>query len=257
MMPLKRFNSGEPSNIESLSILKSGILDGSSKSVHDLSDSDFDSIDDDDSFKCEQQALLTEDTPVTLEDLRIVDQMLEDVFGIPIVANLIRLLLKGIMKTDNISVQALSYEVVKYTRGITGIRYLSSYGMFWAAVRNIIKTRGLVPFMDHFMIPSALSKFKKKLLDVCGISEDSLGSSGIQESNMKMWISSMVTDMNCEKLCLSLSMDGKKIHMTSDGLEDMGAGTNYRDSYTDEYESLVKMIKQNNRTSLFSAFMIS
>lgn len=253
MMPLKRFNSGEPSNIESLSILKSGILDGSSKSVHDLSDSDFDSIDDD-SFKCEQQALLTEDTPVTLEDLRIVDQMLEDVFGIPIVANLIRLLLKGIMKTDNISVQALSYEVVKYTRGITGIRYLSSYGMFWAAVRNIIKTRGLVPFMDHFMIPSALSKFKKKLLDVCGISEDSLGSSGIQESNMKMWISSMVTDMNCEKLCLSLSMDGKKIHMTSDGLEDMGAGTNYRDSYTDEYESLVKMIKQNNRTSLFSAY---
>ena len=207
MPKLRRVNSGGPSNTESESILEAGILDSRRKKVDELlTDEDYDSSDDDNTIDDKYLS----DHSITLEDIKKVDKVLEGIYGIPIIENLTKLLLKGMLQPTHISVQSVAYQVVRYTRGVSGVRYQDSYGMFWAAIRNLIKSSGLVPFMDHFMIPSALSKYKKKLLQIGGLSADRLGKLGIQEENIKSWTSALVNEMNCEKLCLSISMDGKK-----------------------------------------------
>lgn len=251
MPKLRRVNSGGPSNTESESILEAGILDSRRKKVDELlTDEDYDSSDDDNTIDDKYLS----DHSITLEDIKKVDKVLEGIYGIPIIENLTKLLLKGMLQPTHISVQSVAYQVVRYTRGVSGVRYQDSYGMFWAAIRNLIKSSGLVPFMDHFMIPSALSKYKKKLLQIGGLSADRLGKLGIQEENIKSWTSALVNEMNCEKLCLSISMDGKKIHMSNDGVEDMGDEDSVDKSGMGEEDMLLNLLKQGSRGALFKAY---
>ena len=254
MPKLRRVNSGGPSNIESESesTFQAGNLDNSRRTVNELlTDNDLESSDDDDSTLENQYSF---ETLLTLEDIRKVDKVLEDTYGIPIIQHLTMLLLKGILQPTHISVQSMAYQVVRLTRGVSGVRYHESYGMFWAAIRNLIKSSGLVPFMDHFMIPSALSKYKKKLLTLGGLSVDKLGKLGIQKENIQSWTSALLKEMKCEKLCLSVSMDGKKIHMSNDGVEDMGDEGTANMSDKSEQDLLIDMFNDGSRASLFSAY---
>ena len=247
---LKRFNSGGPSNVEPASIIKAGNLGGFlTPFVEAHSDDD---ISEDEFLDCDSE--ITYDyNEIRMEDFKAADQVMEKVFGIPIIENFTKLILKGKISAEDIVVQALSYIVVKKIRGPTGVRYQESYGMFWAAIRNIIKTSGLVPFMDHFLIPSALSKFKRKLIDLCCLKEEEIGKPGLQEQNIKAWIGGMVKEKKCEKLCVSLCMDGKKIHMSNDGFEDMGNESESK-SCAEEESMLNDLLAKNDRPSLFSAF---
>ena len=60
--------------------------------------------------------------------------------------------------------------------------------------------------MDHFLIPSALSKFKRKLIDLCCLKEEEIGKPGLQEQNIKAWIGGMVKEKKCQKLCDRVSI---------------------------------------------------
>jgi hypothetical protein len=58
----------------------------------------------------------------------------------------------------------------------------------WAGVRNLLKTRGLIVFKEHFPIPTDLSKMRKKIINACGLETNSLGKSGLQKKNMELCI---------------------------------------------------------------------
>ena len=119
-----------------------------------------------------------------------------------------------------------------------------------------MKSAGLVPFMDHFAIPTVLSKYRKKLLNLCGLKEDTLGRSGLQEKNVEHWINAKVNETKCDKLCVSLAMDGKKIAMSSDGVEDMGttSGQTVEEVMLNETSQLLNAVATNERESLFGAY---
>ena len=119
-----------------------------------------------------------------------------------------------------------------------------------------MKSAGLVPFMDHFAIPTVLSKYRKKLLNLCGLKEDTLGRSGLQEKNVEHWINAKVNETKCDKLCVSLAMDGKKIAMSSDGVEDMGttSGQTVEEVKSNETSQLLSALATNERESLFAAY---
>ena len=148
---------------------------------------------------------------------RDADAVLFKSFGINILETLAQCLLSGQIQSDDLIIQALSYKCQRILRGRRGIRYKDSWGMYWYAVRNIVKGRGLVPFVDHFEIPSKLSSYKLKMVKLCGLDMESLGKPGLQEQNVKLWLGGKQLEIGTKSLCLSVSIDAKRL---SDGAEE-------------------------------------
>ena len=90
--------------------------------------------------------------PLTLDDYRKADKLMSDTFDINVLEETVKNLLSGKMFPSEMVLQSLAYKTQKISRGKTGVRYLSSWGAFWAGVREIVKSRGLVPFLDHFEV---------------------------------------------------------------------------------------------------------
>ena len=250
---LKRVNSGGPSNVSSAaSVFKSGNLDSVRRHVEDLSDEDLSDIELEEADNKHDVSF----QPLSLDDYKKADNMFREVFGVPIIENFTQLILKEKMTPKDIVVQSLAYQVMKQIRGSSGVRYLESYGMYWTGVRNIVKTAGLVPFLDHFSIPTVLSKYKKKILNLCGLKEETLGKPGLQERNVEHWMNAKINETKCNKLCISVSIDGKKIAMSSDGLEDMGTtnGKTVDEMSLEDTSELIKALDTKDRKKLFAAY---
>jgi len=133
--------------------------------------------------------------------------------------------------------------------------------MFWAATRNLIKTRGLVPFYDHFVVPSKsqLVKFKARILKLCGLDKSKMGKPGIQTSVLDLWLNSKSKENPGKLIAVSLNMDAKKIAVTpgEEGSEDMGENAKLKlkeVSQTDEIKSITKLINVGSREALFSLY---
>ena len=94
---------------------------------------------------------------------------------------------------------------------------------------------------------------------MCGLKAESLGRPGIQEQNCKLWIEAKQTEFDSEDIFVSISIDGKKIAVRPDGVEDMGGlGDASKDeNSTDENQEIIKileLLKKDDRRSMFSLF---
>ena len=268
---MKRFNS-DPSRSQVSSILGGNLLD-ELRDVESLSDDNFhtDFTEEDlnnPENSIEGTSLDSVFEPVTFDDVKKADELLYTVFGINVVSCFTRLVLMEKILPADFVCQSLAYKCQSLLRGNSGVRYLKSWGMFWAAVRNIVKTRGLVAFRDHFCIPalSQLVKFKKQIIKLCGLDESLLGKSGLQSSSVNKWLDAKSSEFMGKTLAVSVSMDGKKISVTKEGTEDMGGIKTFKskETETEEYDSILKQIlglwekwvKEKDRASLFSLYDI-
>ena len=161
---------------------------------------------------------------ISSDEVDKADKILEDIFGFTgILKNLIRALILGLIDGgSDIALQALVYNVQALFSGKHSVRYLETYGMFWSAVRVLVKSRGLIPFKEHFPVPTDLSKFKKRILNICGLDPKTLGTSGLQKKNVELWMDRKKQEVAGGRLALSLAIDGKKIAVTKHGMEDLG-----------------------------------
>ena len=96
--------------------------------------------------------------PITLEEYEKVNKILSDIYGI-VIELASKCILNGQINSKDFVIQALSYKMQKLNSGNKGVRYLPSWGRFWASVREIIRARGLVPFLDHFEVTFFVCKF--------------------------------------------------------------------------------------------------
>ena len=195
----------------------------------DLSDdeNDFGDEEDESDFGIDDEALSS-------DNLEEVDRILYEQLGIQnVLRNLAKLLLKRMLLPSDILVQALSYKVQSLVKGKHSVRFKDGYGMFWASVRNMFKTRSLVVFKEHFPIPTNMSKMKKKIIETCGLDIKSLGKSGLQTQNIEIWIDRKKEEAASNGLGVSISIDGKKISATKEGQEDL-AGIGGKETLSDE-----------------------
>ena len=160
---------------------------------------------------------------LNIAELNLADQIIESSVGVSYcIRKLIKLIIEKQLSSSDILVQALCYRIQQITDGGLSIRYQQSYGMFWAGVRNISKSRSLVAFKEHFPIPSDLSKFTKLIHQACGLDEQILGKSGVQSSSVRFWLNTKQREQQSKMIPLSLAVDGKKIVASSKGAEDLG-----------------------------------
>ena len=174
---------------------------------------------------------------VSVNELKQADVILENSFGFKkIVTSFIRLLTTGKIASTDILVQALCYKIQRLCKGNHSVRYLDSYGMFWAGVRNLIKSRGLVVFQEHIPIPSKIGKYRSKIIKLCGLDKRLLGKSGLQKSNLTNWIEHKNIESKGLKIAVSLAVDAKKIAATVKGKEDLGGLANSANASDEELE---------------------
>ena len=209
-----------PPYAQSLSDEHSEILAGNLRCEYSSdANSDNDEYDSTDEF--ENSGKLDIDS-LSLTDLDTADQMLKDALGTTYsIRKFIVLIIQNKISVTDILVQALCYRVQRCVDGGYSVRYHPSYGMFWAGIRNLIKSRGLIAFKEHIPIPSDLGKFTKQIYKMCGLDEKTLGNSGVQKSNIDIWINTKIAERKGEVIPVSLSIDGKKIVSSSSGAEDL------------------------------------
>jgi hypothetical protein len=213
-------------------------------------------------LEAEEDGTFDDHSDVTIEDLVSAEKILRQVFGSSrILTNIIKAIVSGLLDVgSDIAFQAVVYKVQSLVSGKHSVRYLQNYGLFWAGVRNLIKSRGLVVLFEHFPIPSKMSKYKTEILEMCGISRESLGKSGLQKANVDLWLDRKKCEVDGQKLGLSLSLDGKKIAVSAQGMEDLG-GLGNRETVTqvdsrhsDEKNNMVELLLLNSRKSLFKLY---
>merc|ERR1712208_17155 len=181
---LKRMNSNPYSKAseDDQSVFISGNLEQVSKHVEDLFSDDeflFEDNDEDQSFVSDFSGTFNyaESDP---DMLTKADSILYNQFGVKVLQIIASAICNGDLSSTDLVLQALAYKSQRIVRGKKGIRYKDSWGMFWLGIRTLIKGRGLVPFLDHFELPSKLSTFKPKLMDICGLNSETLGKPGLQ-----------------------------------------------------------------------------
>ena len=243
------------------SVYISGNLDCKPRYMHDSDDGE-DENDDDDLFEdCSDEL----DEPLTLEEIGKVEEIFADTYGFKnSLAHLVKLLLSQKLSSSDLAVQNLVYKVQSLKNGPKSVRYLPSWGMYWAAIRNMIKSRGLVAFSEHFCIPTRLSNFKDKILDLCGLNKNMLGKPGLQKENVQMFVSAKQSELNGKTLCVSVAMDAKKIAVTpgEGGREDMGGLANIEtpievdEKLDSEKQRVLTMLGTSERKDLFSIYNI-
>ena len=222
---------------------------------------------DDDDYESDQEEFvdcvekLVDEESINLIDIEKADRILSQTFGINnCIKQFVGLLLNDQISVTDIAVQGFVYKVQSVRKGSRSLRYLPSWGMFWAGIRNLIKSRGLVPFSEHFCIPTRLSTFRDKIINMCGLQKEMLGKPGLQEQNVRLFVDGKKKEIKSGTLCFSLSLDGKKIAVTQDGREDMGGLSNSaRNSDVDERNEIEKqeilsLIDKNDRQSLFTLY---
>ena len=105
-----------------------------------------------------------------------------------------------------------------------------------------------------------MSKYQKQIVDICGFSSKSVGKPGVQSRAAELWINSKKIEIGSQTLCLSVSMDGKRIAMSESGVEDMaGIGNSQSreddmNMFQNELLRLESLVIQNDRKSLFSVY---
>ena len=268
---MKRFNSDpyhrEGTAVDHQSSILGGNLNEVIASVDSLSDEeDFDQeellFSQNKSCEAASDEVISQNATCTEEEFRKADSILFDIFGINLVSVFVKLLLSGKILPKEFVVQGLAYRCQSLVRGISGVRYQKEWGLFWAACRTIVKTRGLICFRDHFCVPSMsqLVKFKKDILKMCGLEESSIGKSGLHSQSTDLWINSKSKELDGATLALSVSIDGKKISVTKEGTEDMGGIESYmsKDGETEllekEIMQMTELLKTSSRQSLFNLY---
>ena len=134
--------------------------------------------------------------------------------------------------------------------------------MFWAGTRNIIRSRGIVSFRDHFSVPSSsqLSKYQKQIVELCGLKNDFVGRPGIQSKAAELWVNSKTYETGGQNLCLSISMDAKKISVSETGLEDLAGLGNTKTNeeeikvFETEMANLEALVTKNDRKGVLDVF---
>ena len=211
----------------------SDILAGNLDQVFSFSS---DESDDSSDESLENRSVFVDAPDLTNVDLRKVDEIIHEKLGIRnTMKHFIAIVLSGELSVTDILVQALVYRVRILSQGKRSVRFSDSYGMFWAGVRNIVKTRGLVVFREHFPIPTCLSTMKKKVIQKCQLDPISLGKSGLQKQNIEIWIKSKQTEIAPKQLCVSIAADAKKISASTEGQEDL-SGLGGRETTSDEWK---------------------
>ena len=192
--------------------------------------------------------ITTEDTvqvnveDVCMNDILKCEQMFENQTGVyGTLRKLVKLIIDGQVHPSEILMQALSYKVQMCSGGKFSVRYNDSYGMFWAGVRNLQKSRSLIVFKEHFPIPSNLSRMSKKIIDICGLDPNSIGKSGLQTQSLQLWIDAKLKESSPNSLGVSISIDGKRVDAENDGIEDM-AGVGDSTSKSDEMKRQQKIL---------------
>ena len=162
-MPLSRMNSDPArskkfnTDFDQSSIFISGNIFPRDKPVDDFySDEDSEEEDFRDAFGEEVNQITSEGK------IRKADDILFEQFGVRVLETVAGCLLDGKMDKMDLIVQALAYRCQKILRGKSGIRYDESWGMYWCGIRTLLRGRALVPFLDHFDLPTKLSKYKEK-----------------------------------------------------------------------------------------------
>ena len=259
---LKRMNSN-PKNKNSedaQSLFISGNLDQVTKKLEDIYTDDEDDADPEDEIDEKEAIFVESDAFKDTELVKRADELLFDQFGVKVLETIAASLLEGILSPTDLTIQALAYKCQRIKRGKRGVRYKESWGNFWCGVRTLIKGRGLVPFMDHFELPSKLSKFKPKILRMCGLNPDTLGKPGLQTQNTHLWLQGKKEEVGTKTLCLSISLDGKKIAVSQDGQEDMGGvgDTATKKQIDTEFENekcdIITNIEANSRESFYKLY---
>ena len=257
---LKRVNSNlEAEDEDAKSVFISGNL---SNRPTNLYDSDLEEDDEDNDLFEDCDEVADEET-ISWKDVEKADLVLGETFGIDnVLKKFIQLLLTEKISPSDLAVQGLIYKVQHLKNGPKSVRYLSSWGMFWAGIRNLTKSRGLVPFTEHFCIPSRLSKFKDMILDLCGLKKEMLGKPGLQRESVQLFVSGKKREIEGKTLCVSVSLDGKKIAVTPGrggredmgGLADMDSPEDDDNKHNDEKNKMLALVDKNDRKKLFSAY---
>ena len=238
------------------SVFMTGNLDQVAESIEDL-------YTDDEEFDDEEPFDESFPEIKDMEDSELfqkADSLLFDHYGVNILRTIATSLLCNKLKPEELTIQALAYKCQRMKRGKQGIRYKESWGMFWCGVRALIKGRGLVPFLDHFELPAKLSKYKSKILEICGLTKETLGKPGLQKQNTQLWLRGKKKEVGSKTLCVSVSMDGKKIAASADGQEDMGGvgKTETRKQvdagFDNEKQEILLNIETNTRESLYKLY---
>ena len=114
--------------------------------VDEVCDTSLEGFSEDDGDTIEDSSDINDDIQeFTMEDIDNAEKVFEEKLGITnMLRSLAKLVLaKKILPTD-ILIQALCYKIQSTLKGKQSVRYLDSYGMYWAGVRNLLKTRGEV-----------------------------------------------------------------------------------------------------------------
>ena len=160
---------------------------------------------------------------IDMTHLHLAETIIEDSIGTScFIRKFVKLIIDKRIPSTDILVQAMCYRVQQSFDGTHSIRYQPSYGMFWAGVRNLLKSRGLIAFKEYIPIPTDLSKFTKLIYQSCGLDEETLGKSGVQNSSIRFWLNAKNREQKSKIIPVSLSVDGKKIVASPNGAEDLG-----------------------------------
>ena len=122
-------------------------------------------------------------------------------------------------------------------------------------MRNLIKSRGLIPFKDHFCVPAPaqLVKYQKTTMDLCGLSKAEIGKHGTQGRAIALWINSKRLEIGSSPFCVSVSIDAKKIAVTEKGIENMGSSEE-KEILEPEFSRLELFIKQDDRKNYYALY---
>ena len=94
-------------------------------------------------FDAESKKVSVDRGSCTLQDYQKANKLCDDIYGVNLIEILVKLLLNDDLKVEEFVIQSLAYKVQSMTRGASGVRYKKSWGMFWAATRNIVRSRGI------------------------------------------------------------------------------------------------------------------
>ena len=95
---------------------------------------------------------------------------------------------------------------------------------------------------------------------MCGLQADKLGKPGLQETNTQLWLDAKKEEEKTTELFVSLSIDGKRIAMRRDGIEDMGgigSSISSNETYQNEKEEKKKvtdLLKTESRQSMYTVY---
>ena len=95
---------------------------------------------------------------------------------------------------------------------------------------------------------------------MCGLRADKLGKPGLQETNTQLWLDAKKEEAKTDELFVSLSIDGKRIAMRKDGIEDMGgiggsiSSNETQQNEKEEKKKIADLIKTEDRQSIYSVY---